>query len=467
MATWQFVADMASASPTVLLDLNSTSSGLRVARGWDLSPAKFDKGWVSSPLRHGARPTRDSAQNQVLTLPLEIVAGSDSAAATALENLGRQLSDNGILKVQVGAPNPVFYRTFGNPEYAIQARNILLRDNRIELQIEAEPFAYGVRVEAAGSPFTVSNDPANAAGCFFDISSVQGDVETPLLLHVTSTGSSGVANKWSHLSTRRRGTPSGYSNVIQAESMTQGTGGVVTADATMSNGSKSRIGFATATNTLRLSDTFPGNGTATVEARGEYIVYARCALTTGTDVVTVQLAYGSSSSTAVFNDAVTVAGVTSPYWVNLGKMPVPAWSDPVQHGFSGVNTKVVMPFVGLYAARTSGSGSLDVDALVFMPADDQTLMVRFPSTDVPYAIDGTTEAGGSAYAFTTTLDEVTTTSQPCKLVGGLGFPSVIPGQTNRVHFLRQVDPTGTTDAITNTTTIRAYYWPRWREASRT
>lgn len=437
-----------------------------VARDWDLTPAKFDKGWATSPLRHGARNTRSVAQVQVLTIPIEIVATSDSAAATAIQNLGRQLSVNGILKVQVGAPNPVFYRTFGNPDYAIQARNILLRESRIELTVEAEPFAYGVRVEATGSPFTVSNDPANAAGCFFDIASVQGDVETPLLLHVTSTGSSGVANKWSHISTRRRGTPSGYSNVIQAESMTQGTNATVTADAAMSGGSKSRISFGTATNSLRLSDTFPGNGTSTVEARGEYIVYARCALTNAADTVTVQLAYGASSSTAVFNDAVTVAGVTTPYWVNLGKMPVPAWSDPVAHGFSGVQTKVVMPFVGLYAART-GSGNLDVDALHFMPADDQTLMVRFPSTDVPYAVDGTTDAGGSAYGFTSTLDEITTTSQPCKLVGGLGFPSLIPGQTNRIHFLRNVDPTGVTDAITNTTTIRAYYWPRWREASRT
>lgn len=466
MATWQFVADMASASPTVLLDLNSSSSGLRVARGFDMSPAKYEKGWAASPLRHGARNTRAAAQNQVLTLPLELVTGSDSAAATALENLGRQLSVNGILKVQVGAPNPVFYRTFGNPDYAIQARNILLRESRIELAIEAEPFAYGVRVEATGSPFTVSNDPANAAGCFFDIASVLGDVETPLLLHVTSTGSSGVANKWSHLSTRRRGTPSGYSNVVQAEAMTQGTNATVTADAAMSGGSKSRISFGTAANSLRLSDTFPGNGTSTIEARGEYIVYARCALTNAADTITVQLAYGASSGTAVFNDAVTVAAVTTPYWVNLGKMPVPVWSDPVAHGFSGVQTKVVMPFVGLYAART-GAGNLDVDALHFMPADDQTLMVRFPSTDVPYAVDGTTDAGGSAYGFTTTLDEITTTSQPCKLVGGLGFPSLIPGQTNRIHFLRNVDPTGVTDAITNTTTIRAYYWPRWREASRT
>lgn len=454
---------MASTSPTVNLDLNSGT--IRVGDGYTMDPPKFQKGYSSSPLRHGARPTNSSAGNRTLTIPLQILS-TGAGVGAVLESISRQVMVDNILKVQFGSSTPVFFRTFGDPDYAIEVKKTQVENARITLVLEAEPDAYGVRVEATGSPFTVSNDPANAAGCFFDIASVLGDVETPLLLHVTSTGSSGVANKWSHFSTRRRGTPSGYSNVVQAESMTQGTGGVVTADAAMSGGSKSRIGFGTPANTLRLSDTFPGNGTSTVEARGEYIVYARCALTNAADVVTVQLAYGASSGTAVFNDAVTVAGVTTPYWVNLGKMPVPAWSDPVQHGFSGVSTKVVMPFVGLYAARTSGSGSLDVDALHFMPADDQTLMVRFPSTDVPYAVDGTTEAGGSAYGFTTSLDEVTTTSQPCKLVGGLGFPSLIPGQTNRVHFLRNVDPTGVTDAITNTTTIRAYYWPRWREFTR-
>lgn len=472
MSTWQFVADMASASPTVLLDLNSTASGLLVSKGWDLSPAKYDKGWASSPLRHGARNTRSTAQNITLTIPLEIVATSESAAATTIENLGRQLMTPNILKVQLGSASPVFYRTFANPDYAMRARNILLRDHRIELAIDAEPFAYGVRVTAG--TFTVSNDPAAGTNpCRFDITSVQGDVPTPLLLVSTTTGAagapSGLVSKWSHFATRRRGTPGNYSNVVQGEAMTLGTDAATAADANASGGNKATVSFATDTTLtpVRLSDSFPANGVATVEARGEYRVYARVFPSNTSNTFQVRLGYGTGSGAVVLNDTVTVPAVTSFCFVDLGFVPVPAWSDPQTLGYSGVASKVVLPFVALYASRTGATGTLNVDYLYFVPADESTLVVKFPSTDTTYAVDGTTEAGGSVYAMTTALDEVLTTNAAPQITAGGGFPELIPGATNRVHFIRNVDPTGVTDAVANTTTFTAYYWPRWREYSRT
>jgi hypothetical protein len=304
---------------------------------------------------------------------------------------------------------------------------------------------------------------------FIDIASVVGDVETPLFLLATSTGATnGLVSKWTHVATRRRGTPSGYSNVVQAEAMTLGPNAVVTADATFSGGSKLRITPGTTSNVIRANDTFPANGTSTIEARGEYVVYARLAKVTAGDTWTAQLRYGVDSTAPVSNDIVTLpAGVTGPFWVNLGKIPVPPWSDPGQHGFSGVSLKVLMPWVGFYAARTAGSGALDFDCLYFMPADESTVITKWPSTDTTYALDGTSAEGGSAYAVTTTLDEVITTAAPAQIVGGGGFPELIPGQTNRIHMMRQVNPDGTTDGITSTTTLRAYYWPRWREPFRT
>lgn len=469
---WQFVTDMASASPTVRLDLNA-NAGMRVLLGWKLGPTLFEKGYAASPLRHGKRPVRSSGLNQTLEIPVEINKSTPALGAQALEDLVRQLSVDNILKVQLDGGTPVFYRTFGNADFAAVVRTVLITDATITLSIEAEPFAYGPRVTVTGSPFTVSNNPAAGANpCRFDITGVLGDVPTPLLLLATSTGASGapsgLVNKWSHFATRRRGTPGNYVNHVQAEDMTQGTGAVVTADAAMSNGSKSRIGFGTPGLTLRLSDTFPGNGTSTVEARGEYMVYGRFAKTVAGDTITVQLGYGASSAAPVFNDAKTLpAGAAGPYTVELGKIPVPAWSDPIQHGFSGVSTKALMAFVGLYVARTGGSGSLDVDYLYFVPCDEPTTVIaRFPSSDTTYAIDGTTEEGGSVYAMSTALDEVLTIAAPPQIVGGGGFPELIPGATNRIHFLRHVDPTGTVDALTDTTTFAAHYWPRWREFTR-
>lgn len=469
MATWQFVADMATATPSVLLDLNTT--GIRVGNDWNLDPAPYDKARVGGPMRHGQRITRSVAGNRVLTIPIEITQASSDDAATAVESLGRQLAVDNILKVQFGS-NPVFFRTFADPGYAARVRGILTQDTSLTLEIEAEPFAYGPRVTVTGSPFTVSNNPAAGTNpCRFDVTGVLGDVPTPLLLVATSTGASGtpsgLVSKWTHIATRRRGTPSGYSNVIQAEDMTQGTDTTVTADATMSSGSKSRISYATATGSvLRLSGTFPGGG-ATIEARGEYTVYARLARTGTGGTIHVQLGYGASSAAPIMNDAVTPPFVTNPVWVNLGRVPVPVFSDPVTHGFSGVQTKASLGFVGIYADRVSSTSNLDIDCLYFVPADDSTVIVKWPSTDTIYAVDGTTDEGGAVYATTAALDEIVSTNTPPQVVGGGGFPEVIPGQTNRIHFLRNVDPNGTADAIGDTTTLAAYYWPRWREFTRT
>lgn len=471
MATWQFVADMVTASPTVLLDINSVASGMWVGDGYNISPPAYDKGRVGNPMRHGQRVVRSSAANWVLNLPIQVNAATNTAAGTTIQGLGLQLRVDGILKYQAsGASNPVFFRTFADPEMAMEVTKTLVQNAKVVLQLECEPFAYSPRVEVTNSPFTLSNDPAAGSnGMFIDVASVQGDVETPLFLLATSTGATnGLVSKWTHVSTRRRGTPSNYSNVVQAEAMTLGTNAAVTPDATFSGGSKLRVTPGTATNVLRASDTFPANGTSTVEPRGEYTVYARLAKTVAGDTWTAQLKYGIDSTAPVANDAVTLpAGVAGPFNVNLGKIPVPPWSDPANHGFSGISLKVLMPFVGLYAARTVGTGNLDIDFLYFMPADDSTVIVKWPSTDTTYALDSTSAEGGSAYAVTTALDEVITTASPAQIVGGGGFPELIPGQTNRVHIMRQVDPAGTTDGVTSTTTLRAYYWPRWREPFRT
>lgn len=472
MATWQFVADMITASPTVLLDINSASTGMWVGDGYGLSPASYDKGRAGNPMRHGQRIVRSTSPNRILNIPIKLNATSNQAAATTVQTLGLLLRADGILKYQAsGATNPVFFRTFADPDYAIDVIKTLIQNATITLQLECEPFAYSPRVEVTNSPFTLSNDPAAGSnGMFIDIASVIGDVETPLFLLATSTGSTnGLRDRWMHVATRRRGTPSTYSNLIQAESMTLGTNATVTADAAMSGGSKLRITPGTTTHVIRANDTFPANGVSTAEARGEYIVYARVAKTVAGDVWTAQLRYGVDSTAPVQNDTVTLTAAmgAGPYWVNLGKIPVPPWSDPATHGYSGISTKVLMPWVAFYAGRTSGSGSLDFDCLYFMPADESTVIVRWPSTDTTYVLDGTSEEGGSAYAVTTTLDEVITTASPAQIVGGGGFPELIPGQTNRVHIIRNVDPNGTVDGITNTTTFRAYYWPRWREPFRT
>jgi hypothetical protein len=468
MAIWQFVADVSSATPTVVLDLNN---GLPfwVGNDFNIDPAKFAKGYTTSSLMHGARPTNSVAGNRTIRLLLHIKT-SVANTVQAIQDLGRVLAAPSYLKVQLANATPLFFRVYGDPDYAATIRSLLLQTTTVEVTLEASPWGIGPRVECSGSPFTVSNNPA-VGGTKFDISGVLGDEETPLLLLATSTGASGapsgLINKWSHFATRRRGTPSGYANEVQAEAMTSTSADTTaTVDGAMSGGNKMRCTFATtAAMALRLTDTFPANGTPTVEARGLYRVYARVAKQTAGDVIDLQLKYGNSSSANIANDVQRLpAGLAGPYYVDLGKVPVPAFSDPYTSGLSGVLTKTVMAWVGLYAQRVSGSGALDIDFLYFMPCDEPTTLIcRFPPTDTTYAIDGTTDAGGAVYGFSTALDEVLTVASPPQLIGGGGFPMLIPGVTNRIHFLRNIDPNGTVDAIGDTTTFRAYYWPQIRE----
>lgn len=468
MATWQFVTDFLTTSPTVSLDINSASTGIWVADGYNLDPPKYTKGYSSNILRHGSTVTSSVAENRNLVIPLVLNTADRDAAATAIQNIGQQIAVDNILKVQFGS-TPVFFRTYADPDYAWAVMKTLTQNSKITLTLEADPFAYGLRVNAGS--FTVSNNPAAGTNpCQFDISSVTGDVPTPLLLVSTSTGASGtpsgLVSKWVHIGMRRRGTPSGYSNVVQAESMTTNNGAAVVADATFSGGSKIRVTPGPIGMVARLNAPFPGNGVSTVEARGEYRVYARVAKTVAGDTWDIQMRYGINSVAPVQNDIQRLpAALAGPYFVDLGKIAVPAWSDPVRQT-SGAQLKAQVAWVAFYAQRVAGTGALDVDFLYFVPADDRTLIVKMPSTDTTYVIDGTTVEGGSVYAATTALDEVLTTDAPAQIVGGGGFPEVIPGQTNRIHFVRHIDPAGSVDALTDTTTIQAYYWPRWREAVR-
>lgn len=474
MTTWQFV-DSIAASPSVILDLNAAPLYVDVNRA-DVSPPDYDQSWSDNALSHGSRLVWEKAPNRVLVVPIHIMTSSVAAAESAINALGLQLAKNGILKVQYGT-TPLYFRTFGNPSYAMKIRRALTASTSVDLKIVAEPFGYGPRVECTGSPFTVSNNPAAGTNpTWFDITGVLGDVSTPLLLVTTSTGASGapsgMVNKWLHLATRRRGTPSNLNPVIQAEVMLASTDTALipSNNAAFSGAGQNgmRVTFATnAAMTVRLSDQFPADGIARIDNRGEYLCYARCSKTVAGDTIDVQLRYGTGVVNNIANDVQRCpAGVTGPFILNLGKVPLPIGPDPMTSGFSQVEMKTVLGWIALYAQRVSGTGNLDIDYLYLVPADDQTLIAKFPNQDSTYAIDGTTDGGGAVYGSSTANDEVFNFAGMAQITGGGGFPEVMPGVTNRIYWLRNIDPLGSTDAVGDTTTIRAYYWPRYREAIR-
>lgn len=455
MTSWAQFVDSVSATPTIRLDLDGPAFKLQ-RDGTDFGTPELNRATVSTLMTDGDPIPAAAYGNRVLTLALKTPDNpSADTVATRLQQLVRELDrTTNYLRYQPDTSAPVFFRTMrsdiGTPTWDPVEKRFIAR-------VVAEPFALGLREDVSPGS-AVSNNPAAATNPgYFDISSVKGDVETPLLLNFTSTGTSGVGNKQTVLAVRRRGDPTAVSFLVQSEAMTLGTDVTLPGnDAAMSGSSSNyaRCSFATVpASATRLSSGFPVSGTATVEARGQYRVWGRFRKSVAGDVIYVGFGYGSSAS--IFNGWVQLPQSTNLGYVDLGYMPVPAGADPVDFGYNS-SLKALMSTIALFAYRQSGSGNFDTDFLLFMPADDRYGLIDWPGTDVRYVADGIRTM---AYPINSGQDTVGTVDVPAGIAGGL--PMISPGVTNRIYMIRDVT-SAVTDAIGNTTPISAYYWPRYQ-----
>jgi hypothetical protein len=462
----QFV-DSIGASPTVRLDLNSRTVGLMVKPdGIDLSPPGLRRATSQTLLTDGARVTAAAYDNRVVKLPIQLVPGlSTDAAALLVQKLGRELDrPTNILKIQLtGATNPIFFRTLRD-SYALQMMRLRLAVNtQTMLALPAEPFAYGLRQTAVNAA-TLAANPASANGCLVDITAgtVLGDVEAPCDITIDSTHlfDSSMKPK-SAFAVRRRGTPSSAPFLLQAESMTMGTNTTVqTNDANFSGAGSNyvRCTFGTTSMVGRVSKASFPSATPGVDIRGMYRVFARVRTNTGGDVVKVQFQAALGASTVV-NDAVTVPGsVTVNQLVDLGLVTFPYGPDPIYDGISGVelavdNTSVT---VQLNAQRVSGSGSLDIDYLLFVPADDAYCVVDWAnetSSTLTAHVDGNSETVWAATAAGNLA------SFPVSTLAGR-FMRLSPAVAQRLYFIPVIGQ-ATTETIGFTYTVSAYYYPRY------
>lgn len=456
--------DSITTTPTVRLTLDGGDWSLQ-ADGTDFSPPSLRRAIVQTLLADGALIPSAAYDNRVVTLRLYCTALTDDAAATAVQNLSRELDrPKNILMYQPGTSQPVFFRTLRADFTAIQWDPVA---KFATVHIPAEPFAYGPKETLA--PVTVQNDPALTNGCYFDVTSVKGDVETPLLVSLPGSSTTFATRPTSLLAARRRGTPASAPFVLQAESLTLGTDTTLQANDPAMSGSGSnfaRVSFATDTTlTTRLSGTVgaaPG-----VDLRGTYRVLVRIRNTAAMDI-SMQLVWGPSFA-LVGNDEVTPPKQTGSFfnvgswYIDLGLMQVPAGGDPVHDGYSGTELAVDPAPFQLKIRRASGTNTIDIDHLLFVPADDRMLLIRWPNIKAAAAadvavVDGSHEqvvmlwtSGGTRIA----------NSRPVELSGG--FPMVSPGVANRVYLVRSIGIPGQSDsdAITGTTSITPSYYPRY------
>jgi hypothetical protein len=455
----QFV-DSVSATATVRLDLGS--SIWVVQPDADLSPPELRYATTSTLMVDGEGIPAAAYANRLIKLTLQLRGGASVSADTAagyVQTLARELNrPNNILKWQPGNSFPVFFRTFRGGLDSLYWDPL---QKMASLAIPAEPFAIGLEETASGSPFTVSNDPAAASnGCFWDVTGVKGDVETPIMLRRPTTN----AGEQSLFAVRRRGTPSSAPFLLQAEGLTQQTDTSTQPNSATFSGAGnnfSRVSFATATAlTLRLSVS-KTPGSPSVNSRGTYRVFMRCRKNGSSSTIAVRMSYATPSvaSTHVFNDQVTISGTTV-QMVDVGTVSLPIGQDPVTRGYSNVEYPTEGIWFGLEASRTGGTDTLDVDYFLWVPADDRFAIVAWtPDGSVGSSdrlcIDGPMD---TIHGQLNSSGELTSLGN-AYFVGGL--PMLSPNQTNRIYHVNEVGLGLAEPSFPTTWSIEVSYFPRY------
>lgn len=427
-ATLQFV-DKVDASPTTLLDLNSGIWSVQL-NGTDFGFPDLNRAVVSTLLRDGGSSPASAHGLRTLTLRLLTDTTNADAVATAKQSLFRQLNEpTNLLKFQPNTTAPVFFRTLRSEATSVE----VIGEGKTQytvVNVLAEPYAVGLKVTS--SSLTVTNDPAAANKPWVDLTGVTGDVPTPAVIKVQSGTS--LASKTSVTAVRRHGTPSNATFFMQCESLTLGTDTTLPGnDAAMSGAGSNyaRVSFATNANAVdRLSGNFPSAGAQSIDQRGQYRVFVRCRASTSTSsTFTIQMGWGQTTALYSQTTRTVSTSATTARLIDLGLFGFPIGNDPIVDGYTNTELTMEPVHIRVKAARTAGTASLDLDYLIFVPADEELAMVSWSADTNLGVLDGVNDEAWSRDA-----SNVVQTGQP-NTVQSPGFPMLTPNQTNRIFFL--------------------------------
>lgn len=469
----QFV-DRIDGAPTVRLDLNDDITWSLSYSGTDFSPPALKTAWANTLLADGEQLTASAYGNRTIRLSLDLKTASMDAGATQLQALWRELNrPTNFLKWQPqGITRPVFFRTMRSSDNRVTDYPGDGTLRTVQVEIVAEPFAIGVKqtlpdAEVSHNPAAVTN------GLYFDLSGVQGDVETPLLMQMSrqSVLSSVGSLRYSYVAVRRRGTPSGAPFLLQCEAMDHPDSDTTNqANDPAMSGTGQNWARSTMAGVLLFAKHMIINwpAVASVDVRGTYRVLLRYRCTGSTQV---WLRWGSSALTGnrpwTDNPRVDLIPDGSLHYVDLGLASMPYGPDPVVDSYSGVELAVAHGAILIFAERLAASGVADWDHLLFVPADDRLAIINWqcddggtdPLAPKPNAVtvDGTRDTiywGNAGQVW----------SRPPSQISG-GLPMVSPGAVNRIYWIPSVG-IGTTaggaiSGVTGSTTISPSYYPRY------
>lgn len=448
--------DQISATRQIRVDINDGRTW-RLQADSRFDPPRAKRARASTLLTDGAVYPASAYDDRVLDLSLLLETDSADQAGEQIQRLVRELDrpDGNVLEYQLpGASDPVFFRTI---RLAVESIDMPTDGTQhwLRVPVIAEPFGYGLKETV--SPVTVNNDPAAAAnGMFLDVSGVKGDVETPAKINVPAA----LNGSQSVFAIRRRGTVANVPFVLQAESMSQSTDTSIQSNDSVMSGAGSNYSRTTFATVTAMSDRLTITAhpaAASVDARGRYRVFGRFRHSVSGDTIKVQMFYGP---TLVSAGIVTLPNTTALVFVDLGLIEIPAGMDPVFDGSSGTELAPVGIRLSVAAERASGSGNLDHDVFLLVPAGPEhygrLAIVNWGSVAPPTDLVWDGPRRGDLYG-TDSSGNLVSLGAPY-YVGGPMMLS--PGVTNRVYFIRNVTPGVSTDK-TQTTSVALSYWPRY------
>lgn len=457
----RFVNSIAS-SPTVRLDLNDGSTW--TMRDFNAPPPRLRRAMGQNTMRDGGHVSSSLYDMRMLMAGLNVKTATADASATQLQLLARELDreENYLMYQAEGMTKPVFFCTKRSDFSALTDTRAQPAFRVPTIDILAEPFALGLR-ETLG-PFTVNNDPAAGSnGHFFDVSGVIGDVAAPCVVVNTGTHRGGG---W--LAVRQRGTPSDLGAFwwVQAESCTlvidttNPGGGPDAAMSGTGTNNYVRTSFTTnaALNTRISRSLASMTDLNAAEMVGRWRVLAVVRRNDATSVMTAQAQVAPAVPGAVF----TIPATTSRQVLDLGVFQIGPQFSRVGV-YNSVNARSKEHTISLAAGRSSGSGTLDWDYVLLMPADEASMIVSgAPATTDELVIDGLNE---SVYEAATGVDifvasSALTYSGAVNVAGS--FPELVPNQTNRFFALFADDTAGTWPVVKGDVgTVSIHYWPRY------
>jgi hypothetical protein len=470
--------DSVATSPTTILDLNTGIAGGVMLDEFSAPPPALRRGLSDALLSDGQRMSSSAYDNRAIRIALRL-NGTADATALVIQQLGRVIDQPLTLLrwLPQGATLPVFYRVLRSPMNDVDEslQHKAQDTRRVEIELMAEPAAYGLPVDIAS--FVITLNPSTGANKMMVgpsiLGTIKGDLDTPLMTAITAGEGFTTALTTGYLNSYALS--GGFTHTLLARNLTELTSGTDTGAPVTGAGTNyidadyKQCTFASPAMLTRLSGAFT---TALTPMPGLYRILMRVVstATSGSGTTVYQFRVGvQGPAGAVFAAPASLTVNTfsaDGRLVDLGVIQIPGGTMLGGVGLQAAAGVVgAAPIWSIQAALVSNNGfvapTIRFDELYLLPVDtnygDATTAI----------ITGSTTAGSSPVfdavqdAERSILDTgtgpFTGTPTPLTLDRLGGLPMLRPGVNNYLTWIEEPS----TITTTATSTFVGRYYPRY------